>query len=147
MTRRRNDDVERPRYHSVVSRSALLVVILFFACRPASGKDTPAAADSEHRGIAIAPLPTADPTGASSRAPLANATGTSQAEIGTGDGGQALDRARALYLGGDKGGARTLLEPRVFAHTATTDEVRFLKDICKEQGDQACRDKIKQMYP
>jgi pSer/pThr/pTyr-binding forkhead associated (FHA) protein len=58
-----------------------------------------------------------------------------------------LDRARALYLSGDKGGARTILEPRVFGHTASPEEVKFLKDICKEQGDQACRDKIKQMYP
>jgi hypothetical protein len=58
-----------------------------------------------------------------------------------------LDKARALYLGGDKGAARNLLEGRVFGHMANVEEVRFLKDICKEQGDQACGDKIKQMYP
>lgn len=57
-----------------------------------------------------------------------------------------LDKARSLYLSGDKGGARSVLEPRVFGHGASAEEVKLLKDICKEQNDQSCGDKIKQMY-
>lgn len=58
-----------------------------------------------------------------------------------------FDKARALYLAKDVAGARAILEPRVFSHQASADEAKFLKDICKEQGDRACRDKINQMYP
>jgi pSer/pThr/pTyr-binding forkhead associated (FHA) protein len=56
-----------------------------------------------------------------------------------------IERARELYLAGDKGGARAILEPRVFGHTATKEEISFLSVICKEQGDKLCRDKCKEM--
>lgn len=58
-----------------------------------------------------------------------------------------FDKARALYLAHDLSGARQILEPRVFSRQASAEEAKFLKDICKEQGDKACRDKINQMYP
>jgi pSer/pThr/pTyr-binding forkhead associated (FHA) protein len=34
--------------------------------------------------------------------------------------------------------ARDMLEPRVFGHKASSDEVRLLKSICKNQHDNAC---------
>jgi len=58
-----------------------------------------------------------------------------------------FDRARDLYLQHDVAGARAILEPRVFSHQASAEEAKFLKELCKEQGDRACRDKINQMYP
>jgi pSer/pThr/pTyr-binding forkhead associated (FHA) protein len=58
-----------------------------------------------------------------------------------------FDKARQLYLAHDLAGARQILEPRVFSHQASAEEAKFLKDICKEQGDKACKDKISQMYP
>jgi pSer/pThr/pTyr-binding forkhead associated (FHA) protein len=58
-----------------------------------------------------------------------------------------LDRASDMYKAGDLAGARNILEGRVFGHTATPEEVKLLKGICKEQSDKVCRDKITQMYP
>lgn len=57
------------------------------------------------------------------------------------------DQARDLYLNRDLAGARTILEARVFGHQASAEEVKFLREICKEQADKACRSKIDQMYP
>jgi hypothetical protein len=34
--------------------------------------------------------------------------------------------------------ARDILEPRVFGHKASSDEVRLLKSICKSQHDSVC---------
>lgn len=58
-----------------------------------------------------------------------------------------FENAKNLYLLHDIAGARQILEARVFSHRASPDEVTFLKQLCKEQGDRACRDKIGQMYP
>jgi pSer/pThr/pTyr-binding forkhead associated (FHA) protein len=56
-----------------------------------------------------------------------------------------MEKASALYLAGDLQGARALLEPRVFAGKGSPEEVKFLDQVCKAQGDKACREAIKKL--
>ena len=49
-----------------------------------------------------------------------------------------LARARNLVLKKQPEAARALLEPRVLDGTASKEEVRLLKTVCKEQGDRMC---------
>jgi ABC transport system ATP-binding/permease protein len=55
--------------------------------------------------------------------------------------GSMFDQERTLALSSnpsDVTKARNMLEPRVFGHKATGDEVRLLKSICKNQHDTLC---------
>jgi pSer/pThr/pTyr-binding forkhead associated (FHA) protein len=56
-------------------------------------------------------------------------------------GGVTFDQERTLALSSNSSDvqrARDLLEPRVFGHRASSDEVRLLKSICKNQHDTLC---------
>ena len=55
--------------------------------------------------------------------------------------GNSFDLERSLALSNnpsDVQRARDMLEPRVFGHKASSDEVRLLKSICKNQRDTLC---------
>ncbi|MBX3225892.1 MAG: hypothetical protein KIT84_30055 [Labilithrix sp.] len=47
-------------------------------------------------------------------------------------------KARDLFLKKKTKEARDILEPKVVEGKASTDEIRLLKTICKEQGDRMC---------
>ena len=44
-------------------------------------------------------------------------------------------------------GARTPLEPRVFARKATSEEAGLLWNVCKAMKDKDCRAKVDELYP
>jgi serine/threonine protein kinase len=58
-----------------------------------------------------------------------------------------IDKARELYLSGDKNGARAVLEPRVLGGRASEEEIMFLVDICKEQSDFKCMSRTAELSP
>lgn len=47
-------------------------------------------------------------------------------------------KARALYLKKKNKEARAILEPKVVGGSASTEETRLLRSICKDQGDKMC---------
>ena len=85
--------------------------------------------------------PTASATSTSTAVPTASATGRKPAA------GSPYERASALVLAQDSGGARVILEPGVMSGKGSADEIRLLKGICKSQGDKVCSNAIKNLYP
>jgi hypothetical protein len=63
--------------------------------------------------------------------------------------GSMFATASTLVTNGDLGGARAVLEPRVFGpgDKATPPEVNLLRGICKTQHDAMCITAISQHYP
>ena len=47
-------------------------------------------------------------------------------------------RAQKLFLAGNAKDARAILEPKLLGNTASAEETRLLKEICKSQGDRMC---------
>jgi pSer/pThr/pTyr-binding forkhead associated (FHA) protein len=58
----------------------------------------------------------------------------------------ALEKARLAALDGRPGEVRALLEARVHGGHASSEEVRLVREACKELGDMACLDDIKKKY-
>jgi pSer/pThr/pTyr-binding forkhead associated (FHA) protein len=57
-----------------------------------------------------------------------------------------MDRVRQLMIQGspaDVAAARSILEPKVFSNRATSEEIRMMKAICKQQHDEVCIEKCK----
>ncbi len=47
-------------------------------------------------------------------------------------------QAQALMAAGDSDGARKIIQPRAWGGTASSDEMRLLLKICKQQKDKLC---------
>jgi pSer/pThr/pTyr-binding forkhead associated (FHA) protein len=114
----------------------------------------PTPPDASSVATAPVPPPSSKPThtGSTAHVPTAPPTHTAPPPTGTGTGTgpkppsqTPMEKARALYLAGDTQGARAVLETRVFSGKGSTEEVKFLDQICKAQGDKPCRDAIKKL--
>jgi pSer/pThr/pTyr-binding forkhead associated (FHA) protein len=90
-----------------------------------------------------APINTPDPT-----VPLPPNPGPTRPIQRPPPSGSIFDQERNLALSSDPRDvkhARDLLEPRVFGHKASGDEVRLLKSICKNQHDTLCVQQCQQL--
>lgn len=152
---------------------ALAAGVLLLACRTKPTDGAPPEANSEFRGIALAPAASATPTTGTPDPALAKngrartasdggkchmLDGTAVPSCASGDAlcscdgaesapvGSVFSRASAMALNGDQAGARRLLEPRVMDGKGSADEVGLLKGICKTQHDDACVAAIDKLY-
>jgi pSer/pThr/pTyr-binding forkhead associated (FHA) protein len=112
----------------------------------------PTATASAPTGIATGTA-TTHPTGTTTASthPTATATTTTTttatATTKPSGGGSVAEQARGMMLNNNPSGARSILEPRVFAKKATAEEAGLLWDACKAMRDKQCRDTVDQLYP
>jgi hypothetical protein len=58
-----------------------------------------------------------------------------------------LESAQKAALDGRPADVKKILEPRVMSGRATPEEAKLLRASCKQMGDTACVDAVKQKYP
>ncbi len=90
---------------------------------------------------------TTHPTGTATTTATATTTTTATATTKPSGGGSVAEQARGMMLNNNPSGARSILEPRVFAKKATPEEAGLLWDACKAMRDKQCRDTVDQLYP
>lgn len=122
----------------VASLAGLAMGLVSSSCKKPEADATPqptvqaaASSASSASGSAAAPPVASEPALATSSKPPA----------------ALLEKARAAGLAGNPAEVRRLLEERVRGGHATPEEVRLVKESCKQMQDHPCVDDIKAKYP